>query len=242
MELTELPTELILKIFSYLPQRSLLALAQVSAEIKRMALDPFLWTEVIIDSTLSTCPELWSDVFNSATLMRKLDASGNGVDLEALATASITFERLEELTLTGAMLLNAAMPRLLCRCRSLTSIVLRGESVLTAKGVTVLRELSGLKSLLLSFFIRVPEKVLQEICVSCPALEMLKLSSTSILNDGTWNFLGRLQAPYESVSDSPQHEWNASYSYQLPEPAVPRSMRYVEQERSLRRPGCSRVA
>ncbi|KAH9384018.1 hypothetical protein HPB48_026001 [Haemaphysalis longicornis] len=193
MELKELPTELVLKIFSYLPQRSLLALAQVSAEIKRMALDPFLWTEVMIDSSLSTCPELWSDVFNSATLIRKLDASGDGVDLEALATASITLDRLEELTLTGAMLLNAAMPRLLGRCRSLTSIVLRGENVLTTKGVTILRELPGLKSLLLSFFIRVPEKVLQEICVSCPALEMLKLCSTSILNDGTWNFLGRLQ-------------------------------------------------
>ncbi|KAH9378215.1 hypothetical protein HPB48_018521 [Haemaphysalis longicornis] len=193
MDLDQLSSELILKIFSYLPQESLLALSQVSPRIKRMALDPFLWTKVIIDSSLSTCPEMLSEVLNSATLMRKLDASVDDVDLEALATASATFERLEEVTIRGWMLLHPNVPRLLCHCQSLESIVLRGKGVLTTEGVTVLQELSGLKSLLLSFYIRVPEKVVQQICISCPALEMLTLSSNSIHDDDTWNFFGRLQ-------------------------------------------------
>lgn len=192
-QVDDLPDELILKIFSYLPQRSLATIAKVSERWKKLAFDPVLWTEVCIDARGDPSAKQVREILDRATMIRKLDVSVGTVSLEAVASASSRFRLMNELAIPGRALSHHVMPSILRNCASLSTIVLCGQDMLLPNDVRILEALSSLKSLVASDDLNIPDDVLRQICVSCPRLERLELNSNQISRRDSWEFLERLQ-------------------------------------------------
>lgn len=193
VQVDDLPNELILKIFSYLPQRSLSTVAKVSERWRNLAFDPVLWTEVCIDARGDPDAQQVREILDRATMIRKLDVSVGTVSLEAVASASSRFQLMNELAIPGRALSHRVMPSILRNCESLSTIVLCGHDILLPNDVRALETLSSLKSLVASDDLNIRDDVLRQICVSCPRLERLELNSNQISRRDSWEFLQRLQ-------------------------------------------------
>ncbi|KAH9384493.1 hypothetical protein HPB48_026501 [Haemaphysalis longicornis] len=189
MNFCDLPDELVLKIFSYLPQRYLPAIAEVSYRWRQLAFDPLLWTEVTITPRGPTSAEHITEILERAFLLRKLDVSRSVVDLDEVALASHRFGLLNEFVIPSTALTHRAMARILKSCESVTTVVLRGRGMLLENQVTVLETLSSLKSLLVCHKLEVCDYVFAEVCLACPGLEQLKINSDSVFESRTWSFL-----------------------------------------------------
>ncbi|KAK8784051.1 hypothetical protein V5799_021849 [Amblyomma americanum] len=187
MHFEELPAEVVLKIFSYLSQACLVIVANVSKSWKKLAFDPYLWTDVRIDSRMQSAQDV-RDVLDRATMIRKLDVSGGTVHLSVVASASKQFSRLSHLAIEGRALSHPSMPDILRNCPSLTGITLCGENTLLPNEIRVLENLSSLKALR-AHPLHIQDEGIRQISASCPKLQRLMFNSDRISRKDTWDCL-----------------------------------------------------
>ncbi|XP_040061594.1 uncharacterized protein LOC120836658 [Ixodes scapularis] len=193
MELTNLPAELILRIFSYLTQHQLTIIAKVSETWKQLAFDPSLWTEISIDSRANHSKQYTREVLDRALLIRQLDVSSGSVDLETVASCSHHFKLLTELFLPGRALSHHAIPTIFANSVSLSKLSLSGQNILLPNDVLTLEQLPRLKFLITTDELKIHDDVLRQISLSCPTLEYLALNSDHISRRDTWECLARLK-------------------------------------------------
>lgn len=192
LQLDDLPVELVLKIFAYLPQFWLATIAQVCERWKELAFDPCLWTEVRINLRDMESEQQVREVLNRATLIRKLDVSGI-IYIEDIASCSTHFKLLKELVVPCRALSHRSMPVILRNCESLTTVALRGKDTLLPNDVRHLQSLKCLKVFSTSREVRIEDGILRQVCTSCPLLERLDISSDRIRHRSTWGCLESLQ-------------------------------------------------
>lgn len=188
----DLPVELALKIFSYLPQRCLPIIAVVSTWWKTLAFDASLWKEVCIDSTSARNKQHVRDILDRATMIRKLDISAGSIDLEIVASASIRFKGLKELAILRRALSHASMPVILRNCESLRTVVLHGRDVPPPADIRALEHLKCLKEVVASFEAGFDEDGFRQLCLSCPHVEGLYFNSDLIYRKESWEGLRHL--------------------------------------------------
>lgn len=191
MEFGDLPLELRLKIFSYLPHHSLLTIADVSREWKDLAFDPLLWTKIKIDWSLDMT--LIFEILQRATLLRSLHISRNAsFYLDEFAPALPRIQTLGELIIHYHAL-SPSLQEALKNCPSVSSVVLVGGPTLVEREVAVLTAPPNLKSLVLSQGVRVPDQALHQISFACPGLERLEFNSDRTSCWAALTALSRLQ-------------------------------------------------
>ncbi|KAH7941386.1 hypothetical protein HPB49_012859 [Dermacentor silvarum] len=173
LQFNDLPVELVLKIFTYLPQFWLATIAQVCERWKELAFDPCLWTEVRINLRDMESEQQVREVLNRATLIRKLDVSGI-IYIEDIASCSTHFKRLKELVVPCRALSHRTMPVILRNCESLTTVALRGKDTLLPN--------DHLKCLSVT---RMSTGGLLHVSKARPNLESLKIGSVWNENDVT---------------------------------------------------------
>ncbi|KAH9365662.1 hypothetical protein HPB48_003064 [Haemaphysalis longicornis] len=190
MEFGDLPLELRLKIFSYLPQRTLLTIADVSCEWKDLAFDPLLWTKVTISPSFSARSIV--QILERATLLRSLHITGGAtVYIDVIAPFLPRFRTLSELILNKDALSFSVMLETLKNCPSLSGVMLLGEFVLMDSEVAVLSSLPHLKSLVLSpgssrsRRSSPPDKPRMPWTPACPHLEYLHIGALKNTSSAT---------------------------------------------------------
>lgn len=189
----DLPVELALKVLSYLPQRCLQAIAEVSERWKTLAFDPSLWTEVRIDWVNGRSSQHVRDILDRATMIRKLDISAAPLYFDVIALASVRFKMIKEMVIPGRVLSHASMPVILRNCETLSKVVLCGEDVLLSFHIRTLEHLKCLKTLVASLEVKIDDDVLQQLCISCPQIERLQFNSHLISRRESWEGLQHLR-------------------------------------------------
>ncbi|KAH6931986.1 hypothetical protein HPB50_002420 [Hyalomma asiaticum] len=189
----DLPVELALKVLSYLPQRCLPTIAQVSERWNTLAYDPSLWKEVCIDSSTAHSAHHVRDMLDRATMIRKLEISAGPLYLEEIALASAGFKTLKEIVIPGSVLSHASMPVILRNCESLITVVLRGGDSLLTADIRALEHLKRLKALIASRDVYMRDDILRQVCISCPDIEQLHFNSGLISRRDHWEYLRRLR-------------------------------------------------
>ncbi|KAH9362741.1 hypothetical protein HPB48_001162 [Haemaphysalis longicornis] len=201
MEFDDLPTEMILMIFSYLPQEILEGIIRVSKRWMQLALDPSLFKMVCIDPWFAANPQRVRKPLERATMLHSLHITTETVDWDIIASASTGFRVLKCLVIPGSGLSNQAMPAILEHCESLTTIVLWGWYSLAAIDVRALESLRPLKRLVTLDHLQIHDDALYQICCSCPQLEHLELNLQQISRSKSWTCIkGLVHLRHLSVS------------------------------------------
>ncbi|KAH9370618.1 hypothetical protein HPB48_010719 [Haemaphysalis longicornis] len=175
MEFDDLPFELVLMIFSYLPQEILEEIIRVSQRWMQLALDPSLLTTVCIDPWLAANPQRVRKTLERATMLHSLYITTEVVDWDIIASASTGFPLLNCLVIPGGGFSHRAMPAILEHSEVLTTIVLWGRYRLAANDVRTLETGRSLKRIVTSDHLQIHDDALYQICCSCPRHERLKL-------------------------------------------------------------------
>ncbi|KAH9382649.1 hypothetical protein HPB48_023201 [Haemaphysalis longicornis] len=186
MKFDDLPPEMILMIFLYLPKKILEEIIRVSRRWKLLALDPSLFTVLCIDPWLTAHPQRVRKTLECATMLHSLQITTEVIDWDIIASASIGFRVLEHLVIPGSGLSHQDMPVILEHCDSLGTIVLRGRYRLAANDVHRLETLRHLKRLLTSDHLQRHDNVLHQICCSCPRFERPELNLQQISRSKSW--------------------------------------------------------
>ncbi|KAH9362770.1 hypothetical protein HPB48_005271 [Haemaphysalis longicornis] len=192
MEFDDLPPEMILMIFSYLPQEILEDIIWVSQRWMQLALDPSFFTLVCIDPWLSAHPQRVQKTLEGATMLHSLHITMEVVNWDIIASASAGFRVLKCLVIPGSGLSHRAMPAILEHCESLTTIVLWGRYRLVANDVRTLESLRSLKRLVTSDHLQIDDDALYQICCSCPRLQRLELNLQQISRSESWTCIEEL--------------------------------------------------
>ncbi|KAH9370901.1 hypothetical protein HPB48_019734 [Haemaphysalis longicornis] len=186
MEFDDLPLEMVLVIFSYLPQEILEEIIRVSQRWMQLALDPSLFTTVCIDPSLAADPQRVRNTLERATTLHSLYITTEVVDWDIIASASTGFRLLKCLVIPGRGLSHRAMPSIIEHCDVLTTIVLWGRYRLAANDARTLETLRSLKRLVTSDHLQIHDDALYQICCSCPRLERLELDLQQISRSKSW--------------------------------------------------------
>ncbi|KAH9380411.1 hypothetical protein HPB48_001066 [Haemaphysalis longicornis] len=183
MEFEELPPEMILMIFSYLPQKILEEFIRVSRRWMQLALDPSLFTVLCIDPWLTAHPQRVRKTLECATMLHSLQITTEVIEWNIIASASTGFRVLKHLVIPSSGLSHQAMP---VNLESLRNILLWGRFRLAANDVGRLETLRHLKRLATSDHLQIHDDVLHQICCRCPRLERLELNLQRISRSKSW--------------------------------------------------------
>ncbi|KAH9362762.1 hypothetical protein HPB48_001141 [Haemaphysalis longicornis] len=186
MEFNDLPPEVILMIFSYLPHEILEGIMRVSRRWMQLASDPSLFTTLCIDPWFAANPQRVRKTLERSTMLHSLYITTEVVDWDIIASASTGFRLLTCLVIPGSGLSHSAMPAILGHCEILTTIVLWGRYRLAAIDVRTLESLRSLKRLVTSDHLEIHDDALYQICRSCPRLERLELNLQQISRSNSW--------------------------------------------------------
>ncbi|KAH9360303.1 hypothetical protein HPB48_012086 [Haemaphysalis longicornis] len=201
MEFDDLPPEVVLVIFSYLPLEILEQIIRVSQRWMQLALDPSLFTMVCIDPWLTAHPQRVRKTLEHATMLHSLHITTEVVDWGIIASAPTGLRVLKCLVIPGSGLSHWAMPTILEHSEVLTTIVLWGRYRLAANDVRTLETLRPLKRLVTSDHLQIHEDALYQICCSCPRLERLELNLQQISRSKSWTCIkGLVHLRHLSVS------------------------------------------
>lgn len=192
MEFDELPPEIIIKIFSHLPQRFLEVLAQVSQSWRKLTCDPSLYTVVCIDPGNGDSPQQTRKILERSTMMRTLEITSDRADFETIASASSALRVLKKLVICSSAISHRAMPRILGHCKSLTAIMLVGPHRLSATDVRLLETLPCLKEFVASTAVGINDDALYQLCCNCPGLEFMEIGVEHISRSESLEYLGFL--------------------------------------------------
>ncbi|KAH9361128.1 hypothetical protein HPB48_002990 [Haemaphysalis longicornis] len=205
MEFDDLPTEMILMIFSYLPQEILEGIIRVSQRWMQLALDPSLLAVVCIDPWLATHAQRVRKSLERATMLHSLHITTEAVDWDIVASASTGFRVLKCLVIPGSGLSHQAMPAILEHCESLATVVLWGRYRLAAINVRRLETLRPLKRLVTSDHLQIHDDALYQICCSCPQLERLELNLQQISRSKSWTCVEGAGPPSSFIGECDLH-------------------------------------
>ncbi|XP_075534588.1 uncharacterized protein LOC142568595 [Dermacentor variabilis] len=188
----DLPVELVLKIFAYLPQLWLATTAQVYERWKRLAFDPCLWTAVRINLRDMEREHPVDEGLNRATLIRKLNISAI-ICVEDIAPCSTHFKLVKELVIPCRGPSHRSMPIILRICESVTDMALRGNHTPLPDYVRLLQSLKCLRVFLTSREVYIEDGILRQLYASCPLLERLGINSDRVRHRSTWGCIESLQ-------------------------------------------------
>ncbi|KAH9376171.1 hypothetical protein HPB48_017163 [Haemaphysalis longicornis] len=183
MGFDDLPPEVILKIFSYLPQAFLEVIARVSQRWRQLAFDPSLYKVVCIPSGHGDGPQQAQETLERASMLITLQNHPRSCGLRHRVSSAGRIAEFEAPAMSGVVE----------HCKSLRAIVLYGRHRLAATDVHMLEALPSLRRLIASDGVEVDDDALQQLCRSCPRLEILEIDSQHICRSESWDYLGGLQ-------------------------------------------------
>ena len=187
--LTDLPTEVLLMIFSLLSQSDLVSISQTCQVLKQVACDPSLWTEITLNyeairKSTWACREL----IGRCTMLNHLTITSTRTDIDSAKVMSVVVKRQDTLTYlkidNDKGLHNSAMTEL-SKMTNLRHLVMGGER-LESNGLSLLTNLTELQEFLIltspytSRKITVPITSIEHFASCMKKLRILKIPGLTV--------------------------------------------------------------
>ena len=150
--LTDLPTEVLLMIFSLLSKSELVSISQTCHGLKQVARDPSLWTEIILKYE-AIRQHTWAcrNLIGRCTMLKHLTITSTRTDIDSAKVISVVMKRKDTLTYlkidNDKGLHNSAMNEL-SRMTNIRHLVMGGER-LESNGLSLLTNLTELQEFLM---------------------------------------------------------------------------------------------
>lgn len=193
MEFSGLPPEVVLKIFSYLPQDLLEVIARVSQRWMKLTFCASVYTVMCIPSGHSDSLQQVQKILERATMLLMLQITPEAADFDIGSTASTGLRHLDHLVIPGSGISRGDMSGIVEHCKSLAATMLYCQHRLAATDVHIFETLLTLRRFVRSNDVEIDDGVLQQLRYSRPRLEILEVNSEHISRNENWDYSGSLQ-------------------------------------------------